>query len=84
MKECHTILPRNEGKELFSELLILADGTVLVHNLTPTFAALLDSADLRDASLAARVPARQAREAGSGQPTGPNKKYKTAKYERSD
>jgi hypothetical protein len=84
VKARHLTASENKAKELFSELLILADGSVLVHNLTPTFAALLESVDLRDASLAARVPARQAREAGSGLSTERDKKYKTAKYERPD
>jgi len=52
-------LPRKAARELFSELLLLADGTVLAHNLTPTLAALLEALDLRDASLSARVITRQ-------------------------
>jgi hypothetical protein len=66
MKTSEPLLPRKGQKELFSELLILEDGTLLAHNLTPTLAALLETLDLRDASLSARVPARQEQAACSG------------------
>jgi hypothetical protein len=60
MKATHP-KPLGKGRqELISQLLILDDGTVIAHNLTPTLAALLEALDLRDPSLSARVTARHA------------------------
>jgi hypothetical protein len=41
---------------LVSELLVLPDGRVLVHNLTPSFAALLRELNPQDAQLEPRCP----------------------------
>jgi hypothetical protein len=40
--------PHDPSAELRSELLILPDGRVLVHNLTPAFARVLEDLDAAD------------------------------------
>jgi hypothetical protein len=42
--------------ELTTELLILADGRILVHNLTPAFAGLLRDLNPNDDQISSRVP----------------------------
>jgi hypothetical protein len=43
------------GKDRVSELLILPDGRILVHNLTPAFAGLLHELNPDDGQIASRV-----------------------------
>ena len=40
-EECHSFAAESKGPGSTSELLILSDGRILVHNLTPAFAAVL-------------------------------------------
>ena len=40
-EECNPLTAESEGPGSTSELLILMDGRILVHNLTPAFAAVL-------------------------------------------
>jgi hypothetical protein len=49
---------RRAQRELTTELLVLPDGGVLVHNLTPTFARLLSALNPGDAPLQRRAEAR--------------------------
>ena len=42
-------------REVFTELLILADGTGLTHNLTPVMATVLQALNPEDRSLQARA-----------------------------
>jgi hypothetical protein len=74
-------LPAKEPGELFSELLLLADGTVIAHNLTPTLAALLEALGLGGASIPSDQPAtRQGRLTASRR----NGRKMPPKYECSD
>jgi hypothetical protein len=41
--------------DLLTELLILSDGTVLAHNLTPAMAAVLTGINMRDQTLQQRA-----------------------------
>ena len=84
VKANRSILPQTTQRELFSELLILADGRVVAHNLTPTFAALLESLNLGDASLSARVITLQREKASHGRQLDAGHGRKSSKYERSD
>ena len=43
------------GKDQVSELLILPDGQILVHNLTPAFAGLLRELNPDDEQISSRV-----------------------------
>ena len=43
------------GKDQVSELLILPDGQILVHNLTPAFAGLLHELNPNDEQISSRV-----------------------------
>jgi hypothetical protein len=43
------------GKDQVSELLILPDGQILVHNLTPAFAGLLHELNPDDEQISSRV-----------------------------
>ena len=43
------------GKDQVSELLILPDGQILVHNLTPAFAGLLHELNPDDEHISSRV-----------------------------
>lgn len=47
--------PVSESTPSTSELLILPDGTVLVHNLTPAFAALLSELNPADERMSSRA-----------------------------
>ena len=51
--------------ETQTELLILADGRILVHNLTPAMAALLRQLDPRDRSMINRATVVRSRRRGS-------------------
>ena len=55
-----TIKPSNKrpGSGLTTELLILPDGRILVHNLTPAFAGLLQELNPHDEQLSSRVTPR--------------------------
>jgi len=46
------------GKDQVSELLILPDGRILVHNLTPVFAGLLRELNPDDEQISSRVTRR--------------------------
>jgi len=45
------------ASDALCDLLILSDGTVLVHNLTPAMAAVLNEINPEDAAIHRRVPA---------------------------
>ncbi len=47
--------------ETYSELLLLPDGRIVVHNLTPAMAALLHELDPRDRSMINRATAAGSR-----------------------
>jgi hypothetical protein len=61
-RSIHSTLRQSEVQ--VSELLILADGTVLAHNLTSVLADVLNQLDLREPCLRARVGAKR-QKAGS-------------------
>jgi len=46
-------------RSLTTELLVLPDGRILVHNLTPAFAGLLSGLNPDDEQIASRVPWRK-------------------------
>jgi hypothetical protein len=47
---------RRSGSGLTTELLLLPDGQILVHNLTPAFAGLLKALNPDDEQISSRVP----------------------------
>ena len=57
MKEHHYNPNRAPEAPLTTELLLLPDGRILVHNLTPVFAGLLEALNPADAHLAPRAGA---------------------------
>jgi hypothetical protein len=55
MKEHHDNPNRAPGAPLTTELLLLPDGRVLVHNLTPVFAGLLETLNPADIHITPRA-----------------------------
>jgi len=58
-----------EDAALITELLVLPDGRILVHNLTPAFAGLLSGLNPDDEQLASRALARGTRNTQSEFPS---------------
>jgi len=58
---------RTRSSAATSELLVLPDGRVLAHNLTPALAALLAEFDPGDDSMQARARKTLARQSGNGE-----------------
>jgi len=63
-RSIHSSLRQSEVQ--VSELLILADGTVLAHNLTSVLADVLNQLYLREPCLRARVGAKRQKAASRG------------------
>ena len=57
-KHCSQKGRRSPGKDQVSELLILPDGQILVHNLTPAFAGLLRELNPDDEQISSRSSRR--------------------------
>jgi len=54
-EECNSLSADSAGPGSTSELLILPDGRILVHNLTPLFAALLSDLNPADEQIRSRA-----------------------------
>jgi hypothetical protein len=59
MKRPLNTIGRQLGQPLTTELLVMPDGKILVHNLTPAFAALLRELNPTDRTISSRVPTVQ-------------------------
>jgi hypothetical protein len=59
MSATTTASPRGPEPALVSEVLILPDGQVYVHNLTPAFARLLAHISPRSEPILSRLPGRE-------------------------
>ena len=55
MKNKNESLSRRPDSELVTELLIMPDGRILVHNLTPAFAGLLQELNPDDEQISSRI-----------------------------
>jgi len=55
-------------RSLATDLLILSDGTVLAHNLTPVMATVLHKLNPHDATIRARARCRRKQPASAGDP----------------
>jgi hypothetical protein len=56
MKDASASMPISQGDTTVSaDILILCDGTVLVHNLTPALAAVLNTINPQDATIKPRA-----------------------------
>jgi len=54
-RRSQAVHPLTDGSAAFADILILCDGTIFVHNLTPAMAAVLNAINPNDQTIEARA-----------------------------